>query len=884
MTDHISNEEQRDQPSPAEATKPQTARISPRKVLESLSTLRIDVTWIKPLETTSWGRGANADVIPAELAPVDASSHLPDAQHVAVKKLRLDNDTDDARVLAQLAHEIHLLNDLSHNNIVKIIGFVEDTKDGIAWMVFAWEKNGNLREFIKSANWEFPERIALIYDVTSGIDYLHNREPPICHGDLKSLNILVNSENRAILTDFGSARALESASGGGQSGASNVERAPPSNNSPPRVEVTASGATMTLTSSKWTLRWAAPELLAGTLPDLASDIWAFGWICWEASKRKRWVMTSNFPFDGENDLSVVLQIVEGKLPSVHGDSRLDQVVALANLMIDCWNLDPDKRPTATSCERGVYWMDRITPRSRNRNKSAEIGSARLLSSLALMHMRHDRTNLAMDLLLRARTIARAVNDGLATAEIAHGLGDVYRLRGEYSRAEESYIASRDAYAQIEDQLGLANAAKALGDIHILRGDYSHAMEDYVSSRDTYTRLGNKNGSANATIGLGDVSRLQGEYSKAEESYSNASSIFAQIGDHLGLANAGKALGDVYGLRGEYSKAEESYTTARDVYTRIGDSLGLANTIQALGNVHRWRGQYSEAEESYVTAREICTRIGDRLGLANAIKALGDVHYSRGRYSKAEESYFRARDICREIGEELGLANAIKALGDVYRLQGKYTEAEKSYVTAHDIYGRIGDRTGSANAIKALGDVYGLRGEYSKAKKTYVTARATYSDIGDQLGLANTVRALGDIYNLRGKFSEAGRYYLDSKTIYLQIGDQVGLAHAITGLGQLSAKRKRYGEAEGFYAEARETYTRIGSKSSLANNLWYTGWLYRSQKRYEEAQNIVSKASALYRELGLSGRLSECREFLQEVEKKPPKWDRGFEATFSRAMR
>ncbi|KIO24553.1 hypothetical protein M407DRAFT_51469, partial [Tulasnella calospora MUT 4182] len=48
-----------------------------------------------------------------------------------------------------------------------------------------------------------------IYDVSCGIQYLHIRNPPVRHGDLKSANILVNSRNRAVITDFGSARFLE---------------------------------------------------------------------------------------------------------------------------------------------------------------------------------------------------------------------------------------------------------------------------------------------------------------------------------------------------------------------------------------------------------------------------------------------------------------------------------------------------------------------------------------------------------------------------------------------------------------------------------------------------------------------------------------------------
>lgn len=45
---------------------------------------------------------------------------------------------------------------------MKIVGFVEDVAQGVAWMVFRWEKNGNLREFVRSANWELPERVSLV--------------------------------------------------------------------------------------------------------------------------------------------------------------------------------------------------------------------------------------------------------------------------------------------------------------------------------------------------------------------------------------------------------------------------------------------------------------------------------------------------------------------------------------------------------------------------------------------------------------------------------------------------------------------------------------------------------------------------------------------------
>ncbi|KIO32419.1 hypothetical protein M407DRAFT_18727 [Tulasnella calospora MUT 4182] len=635
MSDHVTIQEQGNQPAPeVDVVQTQSVKISPRNVLESLSTLRIEMTRIKPLETESWGRGGNADVIPAELLPADAPEHPSpvDTQHVAVKKMRLDDDTDDTRVLALLAHEVHLLNDLSHDNIIKVIGFVENTEDGIAWMVLPWEKNGNLREFIRSADWQFPERISLIYDVAKGIEYLHGKESPICHGDLKSLNILVNSKSEAVITDFGSARFVESApADGAQSRTPRVEASLPSDGDSPRVELAASGETITLTCSGWTLRWAAPEVLDGNTPDLASD-----------------VMTGNFPFDGENDVSAAAQIVDGKLPTVHGDGRLDQVVAFANLMIDCWSSEPRKRLTAKSCERQIHWMERTTP--CRRSESSEVLSARLLTSLAYMHIKSHRMGEAMDNLRDAMNISRSTNDHWAIANTMRVFGGAHRLQHEFSEAEESYSAACDIFTQINDQLGLANALNGLGEVHRLQKESSKAKNAYLRARDIYARIDNKNGLANSLWALGQVHQMRDE-SQAEESYVAARDIYAQIGNQSGYAYAAKALGDVYRFQKKYSDAEESYATARDLFNRIGDQVGLGNVNTGLGNISDDQGNHLKAEQSFQEAREIYAEIGDKYSLANTLWRLGWLHRSQQRYKEAEQLVSEASTIYRELGLE-----------------------------------------------------------------------------------------------------------------------------------------------------------------------------------------------------------------------------------------
>lgn len=100
--------------------------------------------------------------------------------------------------------EAEFLVGLSHENIIKLEGFVEDVSKEVIWLVFPWGENGTLKDFIASAEWEIPERIWLvrsrsfpfgphlrfvlqIHDVALGVEYLHGTKPPICHGDLKSV-------------------------------------------------------------------------------------------------------------------------------------------------------------------------------------------------------------------------------------------------------------------------------------------------------------------------------------------------------------------------------------------------------------------------------------------------------------------------------------------------------------------------------------------------------------------------------------------------------------------------------------------------------------------------------------------------------------------------
>ncbi|KAG9022999.1 hypothetical protein FS837_006052 [Tulasnella sp. UAMH 9824] len=266
----------------------QQTKRSAREVLEGLSHLRINPSRIKPIGSDVRSSGGQGDVILATLDPDQSQSDHIDNSHqsegqfyVAVKKLKFNKSRGSEKFFKSFANEVEVQSKLSHPNVVKIIGFVEDMENSVASMLYQWEENGNLRQLLRSGEWEIPERLSLIQDVVDGLEYLHSRDPPICHGDLKSLNILVASNYRAIITDFGSARFIRRTDEKEEKKLGRLDSLVDEGSEPTQANHDVLNNQLTLTGPTWSLRWAAPEVLSGEDPDLPSDIWALGWICWE---------------------------------------------------------------------------------------------------------------------------------------------------------------------------------------------------------------------------------------------------------------------------------------------------------------------------------------------------------------------------------------------------------------------------------------------------------------------------------------------------------------------------------------------------------------------------------------------------------------------------
>ncbi|KAG8892806.1 hypothetical protein FRB99_002424, partial [Tulasnella sp. 403] len=252
---------------------------------------------------------------------------------VAVKKLHFAGNDNFMSKANALAREISVWSPLDHPNILAFVGFCVDRKKKEAWLVSSFAENGVVLSFIRNQNLHMQGRLGLVKDTILALHYMHTRDPPICHGDIKpvrtfydygvyyvlmravQMNILVNSQGRAMLCDFGLANA---------------------------VSIAATGYTTSGFKRAGTLRYQSPELLSpNAVRSVESDIWAWGCVVLE-------LCTPHIPFQGViNDVAVVYQLLQCKEPADVRSVEAPSVVR--DLLAMCWEIEPGDRATSKGC-------------------------------------------------------------------------------------------------------------------------------------------------------------------------------------------------------------------------------------------------------------------------------------------------------------------------------------------------------------------------------------------------------------------------------------------------------------------------------------------------------------------------------------------------------
>ncbi|OIW13471.1 hypothetical protein TanjilG_22262 [Lupinus angustifolius] len=128
---------------------------------------------------------------------------------VAVKKIL--NNVGQAE--KEFRVEVEAIGHVRHKNLVRLLGYCIEGTDRM--LVYEYVNNGNLEQWLHGAmrhegylTWE--ARIKILLGTAKALAYLHEAiEPKVVHRDIKSSNILIDSDFNAKVSDFGLAKLLE---------------------------------------------------------------------------------------------------------------------------------------------------------------------------------------------------------------------------------------------------------------------------------------------------------------------------------------------------------------------------------------------------------------------------------------------------------------------------------------------------------------------------------------------------------------------------------------------------------------------------------------------------------------------------------------------------
>eukprot|EP00039_Didymoeca_costata_P028954 m.22695 g.22695 ORF g.22695 m.22695 type:complete len:535 (-) comp7428_c0_seq1:2359-3963(-) len=181
-----------------------------------------------------------------------------------------DIDATDESAMSDFEKEAKAMSNLRHPNIVQFYGAALQRSKGVGLIVVEYMSRGSLKAMLaqmskKKIKWNLREQFCR--DICQGMLYLHGRDPPVMHRDLKADNCFVSANYVVKVGDFGSMRSAQ-----GQT--------------PNKRDSSSLHGSFELTSLCGTLLWTAPEIMSTAKHGAAqygpsADVYSFGIVLFE---------------------------------------------------------------------------------------------------------------------------------------------------------------------------------------------------------------------------------------------------------------------------------------------------------------------------------------------------------------------------------------------------------------------------------------------------------------------------------------------------------------------------------------------------------------------------------------------------------------------------
>ncbi|KDP32267.1 hypothetical protein JCGZ_14788 [Jatropha curcas] len=226
--------------------------------------------------------------------------------------------------------EIELLARLHHRHLVALRGFC--IKKHERFLMYEYMANGSLKDHLHSPgktplSWR--TRIQIAIDVANALEYLHFYcDPPLCHRDIKSSNILLDENFVAKVADFGLAHASKD-------GSISFE---PVN-----------------TDIRGTPGYMDPEYVVTQELTEKSDVYSYGVVLLEIVTGRRAIQDNmNLLEWSQMFMASELRLHELVDPSIQNSFDLDQLQTIASIVRWCTQREGRARPSIKQVLRLLY--------------------------------------------------------------------------------------------------------------------------------------------------------------------------------------------------------------------------------------------------------------------------------------------------------------------------------------------------------------------------------------------------------------------------------------------------------------------------------------------------------------------------------------------------
>ncbi|QRV92446.1 STE/STE11 kinase [Ceratobasidium sp. AG-Ba] len=230
---------------------------------------------------------------------------IPTGEVVALKIINLDGQDDDVDAIQK---EVALLSSLSGGDNINITRYHGCWLEGPhVWIVMDFAQGGSVRTLAKAApNNSIEERFTpvIMREVLQGLAFLHRNN--VIHRDLKAANVLISSDGRVMLCDFGVSALLAT---------------------PHSKRSTFVG----------TPQWMAPEVILGQTYDTKADIWGLGITLYE--------MVTGAPPHADQDHMRALMLIPKLKPPKLPDTT-DASKEMRDFLALCLQMSPGDRLSA----------------------------------------------------------------------------------------------------------------------------------------------------------------------------------------------------------------------------------------------------------------------------------------------------------------------------------------------------------------------------------------------------------------------------------------------------------------------------------------------------------------------------------------------------------